>query len=294
MDAQAAQIIQLAVNGISIGTLYSLVALGLVLVYKATEVLNFAHGDLLMLSAFAAWGLIEAAGLSFWAAAPLAIVAVAVFSYLLEQRVMRLIAGQPQFAAVMLTIGLAFMIRGAVSMGFGPESRTYTTPWSGKTSHFAGVVIADLSLAIIAVALIVTLALFVFLKHTALGVAIQAASQNQLAAYLSGIRVKRLNSLVWGLSGAVAAICVLLLAPIALVDIGLWYVMLKAMAALVVGGFGSAPGAIVGGLVIGLVEQFSGVYGPDGFKDIAAYCVLVAVLVFFPRGILGEAHGRRV
>jgi len=294
MDAQAAQIIQLAVNGISIGTLYSLVALGLVLVYKATEVLNFAHGDLLMLSAFAAWGLIEAAGLSFWAAAPLAIVAVAVFSYLLEQRVMRLIAGQPQFAAVMLTIGLAFMIRGAVSMGFGPESRTYTTPWSGKTSHFAGVVIADLSLAIIAVALIVTLALFVFLKHTALGVAIQAASQNQLAAYLSGIRVKRLNSLVWGLSGAVAAICGLLLAPIALVDIGLWYVMLKAMAALVVGGFGSAPGAIVGGLVIGLVEQFSGVYGPDGFKDIAAYCVLVAVLVFFPRGILGEAHGRRV
>ncbi len=294
MDAPAAQIIQLSVNGISIGALYSLVALGLVLTYKATEVLNFAHGDLLMLCAFVAWGLIEVVGLSFWVAAPLAVSAVAVISYLLEQRIMRRIAGQPQFAAVMLTIGLAFMIRGAVSMGFGPESRAYATPWSGKTSHFAGVVIADLNLAIVAVALIVTLALFVFFKRTALGVAIQAASQNQLAAYLSGIRVKRLNSLVWGLSGAIAATCGLLLAPIALVDISLWFVMLKAMAALVVGGFGSAPGAIVGGLVIGLVEQFAGVYGPDGSKDIAAYSVLIAVLVLYPRGILGEAHGRRV
>ena len=294
MDVQTVQIIQLAVNGISIGAIYSLVALGLVLSYKATEVLNFAHGDLLMLAAFTAWGLIEAAGMPFWAAVPVTIATIALISYMLEQRVMRIIVGQPQFAGVMLTIGLAFMIRGAVSMGFGPESRTYSTPWTGKTSNFAGLVIADLNLVIIVVALLITLALFYFLRRTALGIAVQAASQNQLAAYLSGIRVKRLNSLVWGLSGAISATCGLLLAPIALVDIGLWFVMLKAMAALVVGGFGSVPGAIVGGLVIGLVEQFSGVYGPDGFKDIAAYCVLIAVLVIYPRGILGEAHGRRV
>jgi branched-chain amino acid transport system permease protein len=186
------------------------------------------------------------------------------------------------------------MIRGAVSMGFGPESRTYATPWTGKTTRVGGLVIADLNLVIIVSALLVTLALFYFLRRSALGIAVQAASQNQLAAYLSGIRVKRLNSLVWGLSGAISATGGLLLAPIALVDIGLWFVMLKAMAALVVGGFGSVPGAVVGGLVIGLVEQFSGVYGPEGFKDIAAYCVLIAVLVVYPRGILGEAHGRRV
>ena len=294
MDAQFVQLIQLAINGISTGAIYSLVALGLVLAYRATEVLNFAHGDLLMLAAFVAWALIEVAGLPFWAAVPVTIAAVALVSWLLDQRVMRIIVGQPQFAGVMLTIGLAFMIRGAVSMGFGPESRTYATPWTGKTTRVGGLVIADLNLVIIVAALLVTLALFYFLRRSALGVAVQAASQNQLAAYLSGIRVKRLNSLVWGLSGAISATGGLLLAPIALVDIGLWFVMLKAMAALVVGGFGSVPGAVVGGLVIGLVEQFSGVYGPEGFKDIAAYCVLIAVLVVYPRGILGEAHGRRV
>ncbi len=294
MDAQFVQLIQLAINGISTGAIYSLVALGLVLAYRATEVLNFAHGDLLMLAAFTAWALIEVAALPFWAAVPVTITAVALVSWLLDQRVMRIIVGQPQFAGVMLTIGLAFMIRGAVSMGFGPESRTYATPWTGKTTRVGGLVIADLNLVIIVAALLVTLALFYFLRRSALGVAVQAASQNQLAAYLSGIRVKRLNSLVWGLSGAISATGGLLLAPIALVDIGLWFVMLKAMAALVVGGFGSVPGAVVGGLVIGLVEQFSGVYGPEGFKDIAAYCVLIAVLVVYPRGILGEAHGRRV
>ena len=293
MDTQTVQVIQLAINGISIGAIYSLVALGLVLSYKATEVLNFAHGDLLMFAAFMAWGLITVAGLPFWAAALITIAIVAPVSYLLERHVMRIIVGQPQFAGVMLTIGLAFMIRGAVSMGFGPESRNYATPWPGST-HIGGLVVADLNLIIILAAIVITLALFRFLRRTRLGVAIQSASQNQLAAYLSGIRVKRLNSLVWGISGAIAAACGLLLAPITLVDIGLWFVMLKAMAALVVGGFGSVPGAILGGVVIGLVEQFAGVYGPDGFKNIAAYSLLIAVLIFYPRGILGEAHGRRV
>jgi branched-chain amino acid transport system permease protein len=122
----------------------------------------------------------------------------------------------------------------------------------------------------------------------------QAASQNQLAAYLVGVRVKRLSSLVWAIAGALAAIGGLLLAPVTLVDISLWYVVLKAMAALVLGGFGSAPGAILGGFLIGLVEQFAGVYAPDGTKDIIAYVVLIGVLVVYPRGLLGDAHGRRV
>jgi branched-chain amino acid transport system permease protein len=294
MDTHLAQILQLLVNGIAIGAIYALVALGLVLSYKATEILNFAHGDVLMAGAFFAWGMIVVVGIPFWIAGVLTIALVTLLSCLLEQRVMRLIAGQPQFAGVMLTIGLAFMIRGAVSMGFGPESRKYETPWSGKTSDFGGVVIADLNLVIVAAALLITAGLFWFLRKTETGVAIQAASQNQLAAFLSGVRVKRLNSMVWGISGAIAAASGLLLAPITLVDIGLWFVVLKAMAALVVGGFGSVPGAIVGGLVIGVIEQFVGLYGPEGAKDIAAYVGLIVVLVLFPRGILGEAHGRRV
>ncbi len=294
MSNELAQVFQLALNGIAIGAIYALVALGLVLTYKATEVLNFAHGDVLMASSFVGWGLIVGLGWPFWIAAPCTVLLAAALSWVIDARVMRLIVGQPQFASVMLTIAIAFMLRGLVSMAFGPESRTYPTPWTGQKTRLGAIVVSDLNLVIVAAALLITLVLFWFLKKTALGVAIQAASQNQLAAYLSGIRVKRLSSLVWAISGAIAAVCGLLLAPIALVDIGLWIVVLKALAAVVLGGFGSVPGAIVGGLLLGLIEQFAGVYLPDGFKDAMAYVVLIGVLILWPRGLLGEAHGRRV
>jgi branched-chain amino acid transport system permease protein len=294
MSAELAQVVQLAINGMAIGAIYALVALGLVLTYKATEVLNFAYGDVLMASSFVGWGLIVGLGWPFWLAALGTVVLAAALSWLLDARVMRLIVGQPQFAGVMLTIAIAFMLRGAVSMAFGPESRTYPTPWSDHKTTIGSIVIADLSLVIVAAALLVTVVLFWFLRKTALGISIQAASQNQLAAYLSGIRVKRVTSLVWAIAGAIAALCGLLLAPTALVDIGLWIVVLKALAAVVLGGFGSIPGAIVGGLLLGLIEQFAGVYLPDGFKDAMAYIVLIGVLIVWPRGLLGEAHGRRV
>lgn len=294
MHSDWVELAQLAINGTAIGAIYSLVALGLVLGYKATEVLNFAHGDVVMLSAFLGWTLISLWGVSFWVALPVVMLVVAAMAYLVEARVMRLIVGQPQFAGIMLTIGIGFMLRGGVSMVFGPESRSYATPWSGQTAQWGPLVVAELNLVILAAALLVTLGLYLFFTRTAVGVAIQAASQNQLAAYLAGIRVKRINSLVWAISGAIAALCGLLLAPIALVDVSLWFVMLKALAALVLGGFGSVSGAIVGGLMIGMIEQFAGRFLPDGSKDVAAYMILVGVLVFFPHGLLGESHGRRV
>jgi branched-chain amino acid transport system permease protein len=194
----------------------------------------------------------------------------------------------------MLTIAVAFMLRGLVSMFFGPESRSYPTPWTQQQTQIGTLIVSDLSLVILAAALVLTVLIFIFLTRTALGVSIQASSQNQLAAYLSGIRVKRVTSLVWALAGAISGICGLLLAPIALVDISLWIVVLKALAALVLGGFGSIPGAILGGLLLGVIEQFAGVYLPDGSKDVTAYVVLIATLVLWPRGLLGEAHGRRV
>jgi branched-chain amino acid transport system permease protein len=294
MSPDLVSLLQLTLNGLATGAIYALVALGLVITYKATEVLNFAHGDVLMASSFVGWGLIVGWGWPFWLAALATVALAAAVCWGIDARIMRTIVGQPQFAGVMLTIAIAFMIRGLVSMFFGPESRSYPTPWTGQTTQLGPVVVTDLSLVIIGMALLLTAGLFVFLRRTALGVSIQAASQNQLAAYLSGIPVKWVTSLVWAIAGAVSGICGLLLAPIALVDISLWIVVLKALAALVLGGFGSIPGAVVGGLLLGLIEQFAGVYLPDGFKDVMAYLVLIAVLVFWPRGLLGEAHGRRV
>jgi branched-chain amino acid transport system permease protein len=294
MNASLQVFAQLTANGIAVGAIYALVALGIVLIYKATEVLNFAHGDLLVVSAFCAWGLISVIGLPFWLALVVTVAIAALLAYGLDALVIRRIAGQPQFAGVMLTIALAFMIRGAVSMVFGPESRNYATPWSNQTLQLGGLAISQIQLVILGFALAVTAVLYAFFRYTRLGVAMQAASQNQLAAYLNGVRVKRVNSLVWALAGATAAVAGVLLAPITLVDISLWFVTLKALAALVLGGFGSVPGAIVGGLLIGLIEQYAGVYMPQGTKDVVAYLVLIGVLIIRPRGLLGEAHGRRV
>ncbi len=294
MNASLQVLAQLTVNGMAVGAIYALVALGLVLIYKATEVLNFAHGDLLVVAAFSAWGLIAVMGSPFWLALLITVAGVAVMAYMLDAVVIRRIAGQPQFAGVMLTIALAFMIRGVISMIFGPQSRNYPTPWSNQTTQVAGISVGNLQLVIVAASLLVTAVLFWFFRSTRLGVAMQAASQNQLAAYLNGVRVKQVNSLVWALGGVTAGVAGVLLAPITLVDISLWFVTLKALSALVLGGFGSIPGAIVGGLLIGVIEQYAGVYLPDGSKDIVAYLVLIAVLIVRPHGLLGEAHGRRV
>jgi branched-chain amino acid transport system permease protein len=136
--------------------------------------------------------------------------------------------------------------------------------------------------------------LYVVFKYSRVGIAMQATSQNQLAAYYMGIPVKRLNSMVWALAAMVAAVAGLLLAPITFVHANMGFIGLKAFPAAVVGGFGSLPGAIVGGLVIGVVESLSGFYLPDGFKDTAAYIVVLIMLMVMPNGLFGETTRKKV
>jgi branched-chain amino acid transport system permease protein len=141
---------------------------------------------------------------------------------------------------------------------------------------------------------VLCLGLYLLFSRTRLGVAMQASSQNQLAAYYMGIPVKRLNGLVWALAAGVAAIAGLLLAPITFVHANMGFIGLKAFPAAVVGGFGSLPGAIVGGLIIGIVEALAGFYLPEGFKDIAAYIVVLIMLMVRPNGLFGEKLSKKV
>jgi branched-chain amino acid transport system permease protein len=136
--------------------------------------------------------------------------------------------------------------------------------------------------------------LYVVFKYSRVGIAMQATSQNQLAAYYMGIPVKRLNSMVWALAAAVAAIAGLLLAPITFVHANMGFIGLKAFPAAVVGGFGSLPGAIVGGIIIGVVEAMAGFWLPEGFKDVAAYVVVLLMLVFKPNGLFGDKLRKKV
>ena len=290
------QFLQLVVGGIAQGCIYGLIALGFVLIYKATETVSFAQGELMMLGAFFGLAAMTLMGLPFWLAVPCAIGGMAVFGLVLEWAVIRPILGQPAFSIVMLTIGIGYVARGLITMipGIGTETHTLAVPYKDQVWKAGGLVLAVEQVVVIAVTAALCAFLYAVFRYSKVGIAMQAASQNQLAAYYMGIPVKRLNSLVWGLASAVAAIAGLLLAPITFVHANMGFIGLKAFPAAVVGGFGSLPGAIVGGLIIGVVESLSGFYLPEGFKDVAAYIVVLVMLVVMPNGLFGEKLRKKV
>ncbi|MDM0076188.1 branched-chain amino acid ABC transporter permease [Variovorax sp. J2P1-59] len=290
------QILQLLLSGIAQGCIYGLIALGFVLIYKATETVSFAQGELMMLGAFCAFAAMTLFGLPFWLAALLAVVAMIAFGVLLELVVIRPILGQPQFSIVMLTIGIGYVARGLITMipAIGTETHALPVPYKDQIWKVGELVVNVEQMAIIVATAVLCGLLFAMFRYSKLGIAMQASSQNQLAAYYMGIPVKRLNGLVWGLAAAVAAIAGMLLAPITFVHANMGFIGLKAFPAAVVGGFGSLPGAIVGGLVIGIVESFAGFYLPDGFKDTAPYIVVLVMLMVKPNGLFGEKLRKKV
>ncbi len=290
------QALQVIVSGVSQGCIYGLIALGFVLIYKATETVNFAQGELMMLGAFVGVTATTVLGLPYWAAIAATLLVMALFGFLLERVVLEPILGQPAFAIIMVTIGIGFVARGLVTMipGWGTETHMLETPFRGEIVRAGGLVVAAEHLVIIAATVLLVAVLYVFFRFSRVGIAMQAASQNQLAAYYMGIPVRRLNGLIWALSAAVAALAGLLLAPLTFVHVNMGFIGLKAFPAAVVGGFGSLPGAIVGGIIIGVVEALSGVYLPEGFKDVAAYVVVLIMLAVRPSGLFGETMRKKV
>jgi len=290
------QALQIIISGVAQGCIYGLIALGVVLIYKATETVSFVQGELMMLGSFIGLIVMSALGFPFWLAFAAAVVAMGAFGVALERLVIRPILGQPAFSIVMLTIGIGYVARGAITMvpGLGTDTHTLAVPYKDHVWNLGALVLNVEQLVIIAATVVLSAVLYAMFKYSKLGVAMQAASQNQLAAYYMGIPVKRLNGLVWGLAAAVAAVAGLLLAPITFVHANMGFIGLKAMPAAVVGGFGSLPGALVGGLVIGVVESLAGFYLPEGFKDIAAYVVVLIMLVLKPNGLFGEKLRKKV
>lgn len=290
------QLLQLLIGGVAQGCIYGLIALGFVLIYKATETVSFAQGDLMMVGAFGGLLTMTLLGFPFWLAVPAAVLGMGVFGVVVERLVVRPILGQPAFSIVMLTIGVGYVLRGVITMipNFGTDTHTLAVPYAGQVLNLGGLVLAAEQLVVIGVTGVLCALLFAMFRYSKLGIAMQASSQNQLAAYYMGIPVQRLNGLVWGLAAGVAAIAGLLLAPITFVHANMGFIGLKAFPAAVVGGFGSLPGAIVGGLVIGIVEALSGFYLPEGFKDIAPYIVVLLMLVLKPNGLFGEKLRKKV
>mgnify|MGYP006268522779 FL=1 len=290
------QLIQLLIAGVAQGCIYGLIALGFVLIYKATETVSFAQGDLMALGAFCGLALMTLLGWPFWAALVASVAALAVFGLLAERLVIRPILGQPAFSIVMLTIGMGYLLRGLITMlpVIGTETHTLPVPYKDQIVQLGALVINVEHAVVIGVTTLLCAGLFALFRYTRIGIAMQAASQNQLAAYYMGIPVRRLNGWVWALAASVACLAGLLLAPITFVHANMGFIGLKAFPAAVVGGFSSLPGAIAGGLVIGVVESLSGFYLPEGFKDVAPYVVVLLMLMIRPNGLFGEKLRKKV
>lgn len=289
-------IAQLLLGGIAGGCVYGLVALGFVLIYKATESVNFAQGDIMMLGAFITLQFVNTAywNMPFWLGVLMAVIVMAIVGYLMEALVIRRLFGQPQFAIVILTIAIGFVLRFVAGFIWGHEPLTLETPFAGRNVQFGGLVIGLDEIFVIGMTILLTGVLYLFFARTRLGMAMQASSQNQLAAYYMGVPVKRIHGMVWALSGAIATIAGVMFAARGSIDPNLGLLGIKAFAAAVIGGFGSLPGALAGGLIVGIVEPFSGRYVPAGYSQIMPYAIMLLVLILRPNGLFAQIQSKKV
>jgi branched-chain amino acid transport system permease protein len=285
---------QLAISGMALGCVYALIALGFVLIFKATEVINFAQGEFMMLGAFLAFSLLNYGHLPFWMSVLLTLFIMAGFGAVLDRLVMRYLVGEPVFAMVMFTIGLSIFLRSVAGMIWSTDTYTLALPSGNAIIRLGTVAVSVGDLLVVGTTAVLVTLLFLFFRFTDLGIAMQASSQNQFATYLMGINVERVFSITWALSALVAAVAGILLAPILFLHKDMGFIGLKAFPAAVLGGFGSIPGAIVGGLIIGVSENLAGGFLPLWVKDIFAYIVLIAVLIVRPEGIFGIEEKKKV
>jgi branched-chain amino acid transport system permease protein len=288
-------LLQLLVAGLSLGSIYALVCLGFVVIYRATGVINFAQGGLLVLGAFLTHQFAVRAGLPFVLATLLAMLVVALVGVAVERVMLRRMVGQPVFAVIMITLGLLYVIEQVVSAIWGYDLVQLGDPWGVRTINLGPATIEIADLWTIGMAGIVLAAFFLFFRYSRLGVAMRATASDQEAAIANGISSRTIFALAWALSGAVAALGGTLLAtgPRG-VEITLSAVALRAFPAMILGGLDSPGGAVLGGLTIGVIEVVSAAYltpnAPwlgENVHVVVPYVVMIAVLMVRPYGLFG-------
>lgn len=289
---QFTDVIQLLLIGISQGCGYALVAIGFVFIYRATEIVNFAHGELMMLGAFMVLTFSQIFGMNFWLSAGLGIISLGAFGYMLDATVMRRVVGESQASIFILTVAIGLMLRSLAGMIWGWSPLSLDVPFT-RDFEVGGILIGLDRIMIIVGTIALSVMLYWFFAKTRTGLAIQASSQNQLAAYYSRIPVKRLISVVWAIAAMVAAVAGLMMAPVTQVDTGMSAFGIKAFAGAVVGGFGSIPGAFLGCLLIGVAEPFLDYLFPP-FKGVYAYIIMLTVLFVKPDGLIPQTFSKKV
>ena len=288
----------LLTNGVMSGLMYALIALGFVLIYKATDAINFAQGEFVMFAGFIAAGAADLAGAPFWVSALLAVAGMVALGFGLERVVLRPMIGRPVIAVVMATIGLANVLRGTATMAFGAGTRVIDMPISDEPIDLGLVTVPPIQLLGAGVSLVFLAAFTWFFLRSRVGIAMRAVADSQQVAMAVGIDVRRYFALAWAMAGIVSALGGVVWGAMLSVDNQLALVGLKVFPVVILGGLDSVIGAVVGGLIVGVTENLAAgyldPYVGGGTKDFAPYLLMILVLMIRPEGIFGRRRLERV
>jgi branched-chain amino acid transport system permease protein len=287
----------LLTNGIMIGLMYALIALGFVLIYKATDAINFAQGEFVMFAGFIA-AAAALAGLSFWVSAALAIAGMVALGFGLERIVLRPLIGRPIIAVVMATIGLAAVLRGVAVLAFGAGTKAIVMPVGDAPLFLGPLMLSPVQLIGAGVSILFLAGFTWFFMKSRTGVAMRAVADNQQVAMAMGINIRRYFALAWAMAGIVSALGGVVWGAMLGIDNQLALVGLKVFPVVILGGLDSIAGAVIGGLIVGIVENLAAgyldPYVGGGTKDFAPYVLMILVLMIRPEGIFGRRRIERV
>jgi branched-chain amino acid transport system permease protein len=288
--------LQLLISGLSFGSLYALIALAMVIIYKTSEVPNFSQGEMAMISTFVAYALFESFGQSFAVSFVGALIFAAILGAFLEFVFLRRAKDPNILSLILITLGFDMILYGFAGWKWGADQRDLPFPVSDfDTINVGPAVVSYLNIATLLITLALIFLLFLFFKYTKVGIAMKATQQNATAARINGIRTNRILSITWALSSLIGAVAGILLAPIATLDPNLMLdPLLKGFASAVLGGMTSLVGAALGGYILGVIENLFGGYVSVEFKSVVAFVVIVLVLCFRPSGLIARHYVRRV
>lgn len=287
-------ILQIIISGLATGCIYSLVALGLNLIYNTTEHVNFAQGEMSMVSGFIGFTFFKMLGLPFGLAVLLTLPASALMGMIMERLTIRPAIHAPHFNVFIITLGVSIVMKSLSGYVWSHDDFPYPYLFPNKLIRIGTTTLDIPSLGMIGTTFLLMMLLYLFFKYTKAGTAMRAVSQNQNAALLMGISVKRSFTMTWAISAFVAAVAGILIAPVVFLSTHMGLVVINGFAAAILGGWGSIPGTIAGGMLLGVMENVVPYYLPSETRNIIPFAVLVAVLVIKPTGIMGVEKKKRV
>lgn len=297
------KILEITANGLSTGSIYALLALGFVLIFKSTGILNFAQGELAMIGAFICYSVTASFGLPYIVAFAVAVFCGAVLGALIEVFFFRKMVGEPIFSTIMVTVGLASILASLAGVVWGHDVHAIRAPFTDMTFSLGEIVVSQGGLYTIGISILLFILFGFFFNRSLMGISMKAAAEDPHTAGLMGINVKRIHMAAWAIGTLVAVVAGIFLADQSFVRLAMSHTGIKAMAAAILGGMESIKGAVVGGMIIGLVEGFAATYlsGTEiaGFhfgdvKDVCAFAVMILVLMIRPDGIFGKEKVERV